>query len=322
MPTNMNTITAINATDTNGGLKPDAFYDKILLTMLRQTEFAHRKFAKKKSLPKNFGDTINFRRYTKLAVNTTPLTEGVTPDGKLASGGSITASIDQYGDVMFFTDKVSNEQMDDVITEYTIELGYQAQESLDIIARDAILSEASVFYAGANTDIDALDATDVPTIDDFRKIALAMKQDHIKPVRGTSKYVCLVSPAVMYDLMDDQKLEKYMQFGMTNAPLKENMVADIYDLRFMEVLNAKSEANANTPVVDVHHSIVLGDEAYGDIELEANGNVKIIKKGLGSAGTDDALNQRQSVGWKVNGYACKVLTPIAVYDYMSVPTQG
>jgi len=312
---NMNTLGTINATT---GLKPDAFYDKLLLTMLRQTKFQHRNFAKKKKLPKNFGDTINFRRFAKLEPNTTPLTEGVTPEGKMVEGASITASIKQYGDVMFFTDKVSNEQLDDVITEYTVELGYQAQESLDIIARDTILNGASVFYAGEKADKDTLTATEVPKIDEFRKIALAMKKDHIKPYRGTGKYVCLVSPSVMFDLMDDAKLEKYMQFGQTNKPLKDNMVADIYDLRFIEVLNAKTETN--TGGVDVHHSIVMGDEAYGDIELEANGNVQIIKKGLGSAGTDDALNQRQSVGWKVNGYGGVVLTPIAVYDYMSVPT--
>lgn len=312
---NMNTLSTINA---ETGLKPDAFYDKLLLTMLRQTKFQHRNFAKKKSLPKNFGDTINFRRFAKLAPNTTPLTEGVTPEGKMVEGSAITASIKQYGDVMFFTDKVSNEQLDDVITEYTVELGYQAQESLDIIARDIILNGASVYYAGGKTSKDTLTSAEVPKIDEFRKIALAMKKDNIKPYRGTGKYVCLVSPSVMFDLMDDEKLEKYMQFGQTNKPLKDNMVADIYDLRFIEVLNAKTETNTGS--VDVHHSIVMGDEAYGDIELEANGNVQIIKKGLGSAGTDDALNQRQSVGWKVNGYGGVVLTPIAVYDYMSVPT--
>ena len=317
---NMNTITAINATGT--GLKPDAFYDKVLLTMLRQTDFHHRKFAKKKKLPKNYGDTINFRRFVKLVPNVTPLTEGITPDGKFASGSSITATIAQYGDVMFFTDKVDVQQLDDVITEYTIELGYQAQESLDIIARDAMIAGASSYFAGLKANVNLLTATEIPKIDEFRKIALAMKKNHIKPVRGTGKYLCLVSPSVMFDLMDDAKLEKYMQFGNTNAPLKENMVADIYDLRFMEVLNAKSAVNTNTPAVMVHHSLVLGDEAYGDIELEANGNVQVIKKGLGSAGTDDALNQRQSVGWKVNGYAVKVLTPLAIYDYQSVPTQG
>lgn len=312
----MNVVTA------TAGLKPDAFYDKLLLTMLRQTDFKHRMFAKKKRLPKNYGDTINFRRFAKLSPNTTALTEGVTPDGQAVSGASITATVKQYGDVMFFTDRVSNEQLDDVITEYTVELGYQARESLDIIARDAMLAGASVFYAGegASATIDTLTATEVPTIDEFRKIALAMKKDHIKPVRGTGKYIALVSPSVMFDLMDDEKLTKFMQYGQTNAPMKDGMVADMYDIRFIEVLNAKVEENEAATPVDVHHSIVLGDEAYGDVELEANGNVKIIKKGLGSAGTADALDQRQSVGWKVNGYACKVLTPLAVYDYMSVPT--
>jgi len=319
MTMNTNTTAVINATGSN--LKPDAFYDKVLLTMLRQSEFKHRLFAKKKSLPKNYGDTINFRRFAKLAVNTTPLTEGVAPDGKAVSGASITATIAQYGDVMYFTDKVDVTQLDDVVTEYTVELGYQASESLDIVARTALLAGASTFFAGAKA-INTLTASDIPEIDDFRKIALAMKNNNIKPERSTGKYIALVSPAVMYDLLDDATLQKYMQYGMTNKPMVDNLVTDIYDLRFIEVLNASVANNTNTPVVSVHHSIVLGDEAYGDIELEGNGNVKVIKKGLGSSGTADPLDQIQSIGWKVNGYACKVLTALAVYDYASVPTRG
>jgi len=38
-------------------LKPDAYYDKLLLKMLRQMEFHYSKYAIEKSLPKNFGDT-------------------------------------------------------------------------------------------------------------------------------------------------------------------------------------------------------------------------------------------------------------------------
>ena len=60
---NIQTTTVINATDSAHGLKPSAYYDKILLKVLRATDFKHRMFAKKKNLPKNYGDTINFRTY-------------------------------------------------------------------------------------------------------------------------------------------------------------------------------------------------------------------------------------------------------------------
>ena len=72
---NIQTTSVINATDSANGLKPSAYYDKILLKVLRATDFKHRMFAKKKNLPKNYGDTINFRTYKKLDPKLTPLTE-------------------------------------------------------------------------------------------------------------------------------------------------------------------------------------------------------------------------------------------------------
>lgn len=317
----LNTTTAINATDSHGGLKPDAFYSKALLTMLRQTNYKHRMFAGVKQLPRHIGDTINFRRYTKLAPVTTPLTEGVTPDGATASGSSITATIKQYGDVMFFTDVVEDEQLDDVKAEYTVELGYQAQESLDTIAREAMYTEASKAYAGGATGTEGMTdtATYRPTLDLFRKAALAMKTNGIKPNRKAgNKYAVLIGAAGMFDLLDDEKLEKkYMVTGNTNQPIKDNIVVDIYDLHFVEVLNPKVIEGT----VDVHVAFVIGHEAYAETMLEGR-NVQIITKALGSAGTDDALNQRSSIGWKIMGYAVKVLTPLAITAVHYVPSNN
>jgi N4-gp56 family major capsid protein len=114
-------------------VKPEAYYDMLLLKMLRQMEFHYSKYAIQKSLPRNYGETINWRRFKKLDVRADRglLTEGVTPEGKDGiQGESITAAIKQYGEVMYFTDLVDLQQLDDVRREYTIELGYIAQETL------------------------------------------------------------------------------------------------------------------------------------------------------------------------------------------------
>lgn len=323
MPTPLNTTAAINATDSNNGLKPDAFYSKALLTMLRQTTYKHRSFAESKPLPRNFGDTINFRRYSKLEPVSTPLTEGVTPDGKTASGSSITATLKQYGDVMYWTDVVEDEQLDDVKAEYTIELGYQAQESLDNIAREAMYTEASKTYANGVTSAEAMEDADAfrPTIDLFRKVALGMKTNHIKPNRKAgSRYAVLIGAQGMYDLLDDEKLEKkYMLTGGTNQPIKDNMVVDIYDLHFVEILNDKVVEGKSG--AKVHVAFVIGNEAYAETMLEGR-NVQVISKALGSAGTEDALNQRSSIGWKIMGYAVKVLTPLAINAVHFVPSEA
>ena len=305
-------------------IKPDAYYDMMLLKMLRQMEFHYAKYAIQKSLPKNYGDTINWRRFKKLelAPNLGLLTEGVTPDGKEGiSGESIQAVIQQYGEVMYFTDLVDLQQLDDVRREYTIELGYIAQETLDRIVRNVLVSEGSVYFANEEPGFDELVTLAAgadkikarPKIDDFRRVILGFKKDFVTGVRGAAgRYVALVSPEVMFALFDDERMIQYMNFGQNNAPLMDGMIVDLFGIRFEEVLNA--------PVIgNLHDSIILADEAYAITKLQGEGNVRVITKGLGSAGVSDPLDQRQSIGYKITGFSAKVLRPESVVNYWSAP---
>jgi N4-gp56 family major capsid protein len=301
-------------------IKPDAYYDMMLLKMLRQMEFHYSKYAIQKSLPRNYGDTINWRRFKKLEVadNLGLLTEGVTPDGKEGvAGEAITAVIQQYGEVMYFTDLVDLQQLDDVRREYTIELGYIAQETLDTIVRNTLVAEGSVYFEGGAASVAAVGAGTTaafrPSIDTFRRIILGFKKDYVKGVRGAAnRYVALVSPEVMFALFDDQRMLQYMNFGQTNAPLMDGMVIDLFGIRFEEVLNAPVIGNA-------HDSIILADEAYAITKLQGEGNVRVITKGLGSAGVSDPLDQRQSIGYKITGFSSKVLRSESVVNYWSNP---
>ena len=330
MPLNANAV-QYNGANQAGDyvIKPDAYYDKLLLKMLRQMEFHYSKYAVEKSLPKNYGDTINWRRFNKLAVTKNALVEGQTPNGQTVSGTSLTAVIAQYGNVMYFTDIVELQQLDKIKQEYTVELGFQAKESLDEIVRDVLVAEGSAFFAGgATTLIGVADAHDdaasagVPTIDDFRRIVLAMKKAFIGGNRKAGgKYVALVSPDVMAQLFEDDRVEKFMDYGRTNAMFGDGMIVDMFGLRFEEVLNAPILSQANTAAdetFEIHDSIVIGEEAYAITKLEGAG-LRVITKGLGSAGVEDPLDQRQSIGWKITGFGAKVLQPNAVVNYFSIP---
>lgn len=315
--TPLQTTGIINSTGTTQGtLKPDAYYDKLLLKMLRQLNFEFAKYAVEKSLPRNYGDTINWRRYVKLSPTTVPLTEGTTPDGKAISGSSITAVIAQYGDVMYLSDLVELEQLDDVKREYAVELGYLAKETLDLIVRNVLVAEGSAFFAAARAGLGTLASGDVPKIDDFRKITIAMKKAFLGGNRKAGgKYVALVSPEVMFDLFDDERMQDFMSFGQSNAPFNDGMTVEMFGIRFVEVLNAPTAQN---PTVTAHDSLIIGEEAYAITKLEGAG-LSIITKGLGSAGVEDPLNQRQSMGWKINGFGARVLNNEAVVNYWSVP---
>lgn len=78
---------------------------------------------------------------------------------------------------------------------------------------------------------------------------------------------------------------------------------------------------ADADLLNIHYSFVLGEECLFRIGIEGHTAPQFIKKELGSAGTEDPLNQRQSIGWKIDSLGYKVPNPDAVVAYLSCPTQ-
>ena len=321
MPGNLN-LNLTSTISTAPATKPQAFYDKALLTVLRQTEFGFDRYAQKKQIPQGNGRVVNFRKLGKLAPALTPLTEGVTPDGATASKTNITATVEQYGDYMSFSDRVNFEEIDPVISGYTVEQGHQARETLDIIVREILSAGTNVFYANSKTARSGLITGDKFSLMDVRKIVRFFKKNHIKPVAGTD-YICYISPDTKFDLMDDPEFRKAMEFGNNAKPLQDNEVARMFGVRFIEVVNAKvfPAAGGGTPAADVQAAIVIGRNAFGTTEISGQGNVKNITKGLGSAGTNDPLDQRQTIGWKVNAFGAVRLEELAIARIEHVATK-
>lgn len=89
----------------------------------------------------------------------------------------------------------------------------------------------------------------------------------------------------------------------------------------VENKTAGTAIEADADVLNVHYAFVLGEDCLYRIGVEGHMAPQFIKKELGSAGTEDPLNQRQSIGWKIDSLGYKVPNPDAVVAYVSVPTQ-
>lgn len=321
MPTVLNTSTSVGSGTGANSTKPNAYYDKLLLELLVQKDFGHAKFAQERDMPRKAGDTVNFRKINKLTPSLTPLTEGVTPDGLNGGITAISVTTKQYGEWMLFSDMVDVTTVDPIITEYTVELARIMREKLDILVREELNGGSNVYYANAKTSRATLAVGDKPTINDFRKIVLGLKKNFVKPSMG-EKYAVFVTPDVAFDLMDDPKFEKAYTIGQNNTPFIRGEIADIYGIKFLELNNAKVFVDAGVSGADVHASIVLGNKPYGITKIKGEGSVETITKALGSAGSDDPLNQRQSIGAKVNAFAVKRLYEEAIVRYESVPSNA
>ena len=121
------------------------FYDMALIDEA-SANLVHAQFGQKRPIPNNGGKAIEFRKFAPLAKAITPLTEGVTPDGKSLSVSTITATVSQYGDYITQSDVLELTALDNTILEATKLLGRQAGVTLDTVVRNVMQSGTNVTY--------------------------------------------------------------------------------------------------------------------------------------------------------------------------------
>ena len=268
------------------------FYDMTLIDEA-QASLVHDQFAQKKPIPKNSGKTIEFRKFASLPKALTPLTEGVTPDGKSLNVTAITATVAQYGDYITQSDVLELTALDNTILEATKLLGRQAGLTLDTIVRNVMQSGTNVTYCPkadgtAVTSRSALDDTCQLTVDVVKQVVAKLRAQNAPTIGG--KYVAIIHPYVAYDLMSDERwIEAHKYANPGN--LYEGEIGEIAGVRFVQTTEAKIYEGG------VFGSLFLGEGAYGVTEITGGGLQTIVKQ-KGSAGTADPLDQRSSVGWK------------------------
>ena len=272
------------------------FYDMTLIDEAT-SNLVHDQFGQKRPIPANGGKTIEFRKFAPLAKATTPLTEGVTPDGKSLSVSTITATVNQYGDYITQSDILELTALDNTILEATKLLGRQAGLTLDTVVRDVLQSGTNVTYCpkigaeGAETAVtsrEGLDNTCQLTVKAIQQVVAKLRGQNAPTIGG--KYVAIIHPYVAYDLMRDPEwIDAHKYANPTN--LYEGEIGEIAGVRFVQTTEAKIYAGG------VFGTLIFGEGAYGVTEITGGGLQTIVKQ-KGSAGTADPLDQRSSVGWK------------------------
>ena len=272
------------------------FYDMTLIDEA-QAALVHDQFAQKRDIPKNGGKTIEFRKFASLPKAMTPLTEGVTPDGKSLNVTAIEATVSQYGDYITMSDILDLTAIDPIIVEATKILGRQAGLTLDTITRNVLQSGTNVTYCpkigadGKETEVTSrgdLDETCQLTVKTVQKVVAKLKGQNAPKIDG--KYVAIIHPYAAYSLMRDPEwINAHQYANPTNLYTGE--IGEIAGVRFVETTEAKIYEGG------VFGTLFLGANAYGTTEI-TGGGLQTIVKPKGSAGTADPLDQRSSVGWK------------------------
>jgi N4-gp56 family major capsid protein len=295
---------ALNTT-ASGGLTAEmkTYYDRKLLVRT-VPNLLYAQFGQKRGIPKRGGKIVEFRRFSGLAVATTPLTEGALYTNiKDITVTAITATVAQYGDAVGFSDLVSTTTIDDVLDETVDILSEQASETIDEVIREVLVLTTSVIYASTATARNQVTAAMVLDPATVRRAVLQLKLNRAKKIDGF--YHAIIHPRQAHDLMSSTEWREAQNYGQTGR-IFDGSLGTLYGVKFWETDKSKVYADAGSPgTVDVYAAIFFGKDAYGVIDL-AGHNLKTIFQPLGSAGTADPLEQQQTFGWKV-GFVAKIL---------------
>ena len=282
------------------------FYDKTLIDEA-EPELVHDQFGQERNIPKNGGKTIEFRKFTALPKATTPLTEGVTPDGRSLSVTSQTATVSQYGDYVTLSDMLEMTAIDNTIVETLSLIGSQAGRTLDTVTREKLAAGTNVMYQPtpgstgetAVTSRAGLTAKNVLTVKEVFRAAAALMAANAKPINGD--FVAIIHPYVAYDLMMEAG-DQWVDIQKYQHPenIYNGEIGKIGGVRFVQTTEAKiwkGTADNCADGVAVFGTLFIAANAYGKTSVNGGGLETIVKQ-KGSGGTSDPLDQRSTIGWK------------------------
>jgi N4-gp56 family major capsid protein len=274
------------------------FWDRALIT-LAAPELIHDQFAQLRDIPANNGKTIEFRQFDPLPEITTPLVEGVTPEGQDLSVNSMTATVSQYGGYVTTSDVLDMTALDPVVNEATRLIARQAGETLDTITRDVINAGTNVVYAlgktsgtanaSAPTSRSGIGYTNAGTnhnlsVDDIKRAVRALKRQDAPKIKGD--YVGIIHPDVTYDLMKDPEWLTPKEYVDTQD-IYNGEVGKLYGVRFIE----------NTRAKVFHGTPLAGGKAYLTVKTNVSASTTVaVKEKITSAEATALAGKKVYVG--------------------------
>jgi N4-gp56 family major capsid protein len=283
------------------------------------------KFGQAYPIPNNASKFAKFRRFEALAKATTPLTEGVTPQGKTLTVTDVTAELKQYGDFVTITDVIQDTHEDPVFDEAQTVIAEQAAQTIEAVRFGILKAGTNVYYNGtptpaAVTDVDrAMNAT--YGLGMLRKVTRGLKRQnarYITKITGTSpNYATASVQASFIALMHvDCEADVRAITGFINAkdyaqaPISEFEIGAVESVRFIvstvfepwadagDTTNVATQISTSGVRSDVYPLIVLAQDAYGLVPLKGKDSLAPMVLNPNVPREGDPLGQRGYVGWK------------------------
>jgi N4-gp56 family major capsid protein len=287
------------------------------------------RFAQSKPIPKNTAEGAKFRRPIPFAPAITPLTEGVTPNGRAMQYEDVSVSLIQYGDYVEITDKVMDTVEDPVMKDCNKLCGEQAAETLETLLWGVLRGGTSMVGITSSTTTSARASvngalTSTLGLSVLRNVVRTLKSQRAKVL--TSMLAATpnvktepVAPAFIAfghtdfetDLRGLSGFVPVEQYGQAMKALPYE-VGKVESVRFVlspvllpfpgvgsATLNSLKNTNVDgTAKVDVYPMLVVAQDSYATVSLRGASAMTPMVLNPGTPRGGDPLGQRGTVGWK------------------------
>lgn len=270
-------VNSTTNSSTGNDLSPElkTFYDKALIE-LASPNLIHDQFGQKRRIPRNSGQSVEFRSFSSLPKVTEKLVEGITPSGNKLNVKSITCTPEAYGDYVQLSDVLEFTAVDNTILETTKKLADQAGRTLDTVVRNELNGGTNVMFCpavenGTETEItvrEDLKKSSLLTVKQIFKAVAELKAMNAPKINGY--YIGIIHPYVSYDLIQDagerwQNVSEYAKEGERYI----GEIGSVGGVRFVETTEAKIFAPEKTLGGVRVATVTKGSEGESTIEIDA-----------------------------------------------------
>ena len=188
--------------------------------------------------PEHNGKHVHFHRFIELSAITTPLAEGITPDGQQITETDFSVMTKPYGGYVSITDEFDLNHIDDMTQAVSDRLNNQAKLSIDTVIRDQISAGLNVMYPGSVSSRAALTASDKINYTVIKRVVRALKNAGAQPFPD-GYYHSKIDHDTYFDLTGDSHWIAVAQY-QDDSRVQKYELGTIYLVKFFEVDNGKT----------------------------------------------------------------------------------
>ncbi len=288
------------AAQTTTGLSAEisTYYERVFLARAMK-RLVHEQGAQKKTMPAGEGKTVNFTRYTPLALATAALSEGSNPSETDLTASTVSATVAERGSSAKIARFLSTTSIDRNNKEKIEVFGQNMGESLDTLCRDELVTGGTAQLAGGKGNITAVAASDVLSATEIKKAVRYLEgQSAMRYDDGF--FMGKIQPFTWYDLVGDSTWVNAKTYSDVKD-LYMGEVGELFGVRFVLTNNGHTASST----VTVYSNFIHGKESFGAIDL-ATDSPKLYIKTPGAQDTSNPADRYSTIAW-AGSYVAKVL---------------